>query len=110
MVRAVAITQAQLQALERMTLSQYCARVLPLVCPGGRADPDAFDRIGAVVTFLAGFGVRAERDVEDVLVACWPRGVAALQTPGSREILEDDEREDWLKAMQLVHLLEIERG
>lgn len=99
-----------MQALERMTLSQYCARVLPLVSPEGRADPDAIDRIGAMVTFLARFGVKTERDVKDVLVASWPRGVAALQTSGAREILEDDEREDWLKAMQLVHLLESDRG
>lgn len=109
-VRAVAITQAQMQALERMTLSQYCERVSPLVSPNGRADPEILDRIAAVVTFLAAFGVRMEADVEPVLVACWPRGRAALETPELRDILTDDERPGWLKSMQILRLLEAARG
>lgn len=110
MDQAVAITGAQMEALEALTLDEYCTRIFRAMSSG--ADPDAktLNALKDIVRHLASVNIRDEDDVELLILASWPRGVSALNRGDVQEILTDTERADWLRAMQAAHVMENARG
>ncbi len=105
------ITTAQLQALEDVALDEFCARAVTAMFGAVEAArPQNRAHMREIVLALRARGVTAEEDVAQVAAAVWTSGAARLGRPDAAEILADAERPDWLRAMQVVKVVEASRG